>query len=156
MAPAMAEASSGQRGRGVLIVLTVVAAPVALGFETLLRWLLMPEDFDVLRQFLRPTLTPVAWGLVIACAIGGFVGLLLHRRAVARAMARVPPGADASEVASRARVGAFMLGASVPQVPAILATFTFMFGASLLPVLVSIGVVTVFVVVLAVLTRRQR
>ena len=52
-----------------LLWATIVAAPLALGFETLLRALLFPDDFELIRDFLRPTLTWVAWGLA-RCRVG--------------------------------------------------------------------------------------
>jgi hypothetical protein len=134
-----------ERGRAALVVLTVVAAPLALAFETALRHLLLPADFELIRAWLRPTLTPIAWALVAACVILGALGLRLQARMVRKAARRrTEPGAPPDLVA-RARIGGFMLGASIPQIPAIVATFTFMFGASLWPVLVCIVVVTVFV-----------
>ena len=157
------------RGRTTLLVMTIVAAPLALGFETLLRHLMFPPEFDLIRDMLRSTLTAVAWVLVAVCVLLGFVGLRLQRRSVERARAQAgsmrvpsafsdpgrgsPAGGAPPDLVARARTGGFMLGATIPQIPAILATFAFMFGASLLPVLVAIGVVTAFVAVLAARTR---
>jgi hypothetical protein len=136
------------RGRGALIVLTAVAAPAALGFETLLRWLIFPDDFELVRELLRPTLTIVAWALCAVCAVAAVAGVTVQQRLASRAVAKLGPAADADRVA-RARLGGFLLAASIPQVPAVLATFAFMFGASIVPVLVAITIVTVAVVVQA-------
>ena len=143
------------RGKGTLVVMTAVAAPVALGFETLLRHLLFPESFELVREALRPVLTPVAWVLCLVCAGAGAFGLVFQRRMAARAVDKLPPAGRTPELEDRARLGAFMLAASIPQVPAILATFSFMFGAALTPVVVAIGIVTVFVVAQALRTRAQ-
>ena len=143
------------RGKGTLVVMTAVAAPVALAFETLLRHLLFPESFELVREALRPVLTPVAWALCVVCAVAGVFGLAFQRRMAARAVARLPPESRTPELEDRARLGAFMLAASIPQIPAILATFSFMFGAALVPVVVAIVVVTLFVVAQAVRTRAQ-
>lgn len=141
------------RGKGTLVVMTAVAAPVALAFETLLRHLLFPESFELVREALRPVLTPVAWLLCVVCAGAGAFGIVFQQRMAARAVEKLPPEARTPELEDRARLGAFMLAASIPQVPAILATFSFMFGAALPPVLVAIAIVTIAVVAQALRTR---
>ncbi len=139
------------RGKGTLVAMTAVAAPAALGFETLLRHLLLPAAFELVREALRPVLTPVAWALCGVCALAGVAGLVLQKRIASRSVERLPPERRTPDQVERARVGAFMLAASIPQIPAILATFSFMFGASLVPVLVAIALVTA-----AVLTQARR
>lgn len=134
--------------------MTAVAAPVALAFETLLRRLLFPPEFERVREALRPVLTPVAWLLCLICAVAGVAATALQRRLVARGIDRLPSDRRSPEQIDRARIGAFMLAASVPQVPAVLATFGFMFGAALTPVVVAIAIATVAVLVQAVHTRR--
>lgn len=141
-------AEHGTGGRGALIVLTAVAAPAALGFETLLRWLLFPDDFELVRELLRPTLTVVAWALCGVTVLSAFAGIVAQKRLAARAVAKLGPAAPPDRVA-RARLGGFLLAASIPQVPAVLATFAFMFGASLGPVLVAIAIVTAAVLLQA-------
>lgn len=143
------------RGKAALVVITAAAAPVALGFETLLRHLLFPADFELVREALRPALTPVAWLLCLLCAAAGAFGILFQQRMAARSMEKLPADRRAPELEDRARLGAFMLAASIPQVPAILATFTFMFGAALTPVLVAVVIVTATVAVQAVRTRAR-
>lgn len=137
-------------GRGPLIALTALAAPVALGFETLLRWALFPPDFELVRQWAEPVLTPIAWVLCAVCAGAGVLGLRMQRRMTARAVARLGPRASIPAEVERAKVGAFLLASSVAQVPAIAATLLFMFGAALFPVALAVGIATLAVVVLAV------
>ena len=143
----------GTRGRGALIALTAAAAPAALALETLLRWSIFPDDFELVRELLRPTLTIVAWVLCAVCAIAALVGIGVQQRLGARAVAKLG-AARSDDRVSRARLGGFFLAASIPQVPAVLATFAFMLGASIVPVLVAIAIVTVAVVALAVRAHR--
>ncbi len=147
------EREQPQGGGAALILLTVVAAPVALGFETLLRKLLFPPEFEEIRALLHPILTPLVWGLVALTAVVGALGLVLQRRLVARAIGRIPPTHRDSARLHRAKLGAFMLAASVPQVPAILATFGFMWGSSLTPTVLAIAVATLAIGLQAFLAR---
>lgn len=121
-----------------MLSLTVLAAPAALGFETLLRALLFPPDFEIFREFLRPVLTPLAWVLGLIAAAASLAGLAFQRASAEKRIARLPRDAD-DDARYGQVLGVFMLTAAIPQVPAILSTFAFMFGASLLPVLVGVG-----------------
>lgn len=128
-----------------MLWLTIIAAPAALGFETGLRLLLFPADFELIREFLNPTLTPVAWLLGAVAALASFGGLFVQRRLAEKRLSALPP--DASfDLRYRAVFGVFLLTTAIPQIPAIFSTLTFMFGASLIPVLVGIGVSSVGVV----------
>lgn len=62
-----------------------------------------------------------------------------------RRLAALPAGADVND-RYQAVFAVFLLTTSVPQIPALLATFTYMFGASLVPVVVGVGVCSVGVV----------
>jgi hypothetical protein len=148
---AMAE----EKGGTALILMTVVAAPIALVLETILRKLLFPPEFDELRLLFEPTLTPVVWGLVVLTALFGAAGIALQARLAARAVRKVPEHARTPARIRKAELGAFMLAASIPQIPAILATLGFMWGSSLTPVIVAIGVATVAIVVQAVRARSR-
>lgn len=141
----MAEARSSR----ALLGLTILAAPGALAFETLLRTLLFPEEFELIREFLAPTLTPVAYVVAVLIALFAVVGVLLQKRLSTKRLAKLPAEADAG-VRFRAILGVFLLTSSVPQIPTILSTFAYMFGASLVPVLIGIGLCSVGVVVQAV------
>ena len=138
-------ASSSTRPSRAVLWLTVFAAPVALGFETVLRWILFPADFELVRELLHPVLTPVAWFLGGVAAVASFAGLALQRRMTARRLSRLPGEPDL-DARYREVFAVFLLTTAVPQIPAILSTLTFMFGASLLPVLVGIGLSSVGVV----------
>jgi hypothetical protein len=136
---------AAKRPSNAILWLTIPAAPVALGLETALRLWLFPDDFELVRELLRPMLTPVAWVFGALAALAGLGGLALQRRLSAKRLAKFPPGAP---LAARhgAVTGVFLLTSSVPQIPAVLATLTYMFGASLVPVLVGVGLCTAGVV----------
>jgi len=130
-------------GSRALVYSTIVAGPVALGVETLLRKSLFPPDFEELRSLLGPKVTPIAWALCGVAVVTIALGVALHDRIVAQQLRRTPPGIDPEVARARASLGAFLLAATIPQLPAIFATFTFMVGAPLLPVLVCIGISTI-------------
>lgn len=136
---------AAKRPSRAVLFLTILAAPVALAFETGLRKLLFPADFELIREFLEPMLTPVAWVLGLVAAGASLLGLALQR---SMAKKRIEKSRDRDDYDARYRhvFGVFLLTASVPQIPAILSTFMFMFGASLVPVLVGIGICSVGVV----------
>lgn len=142
-------------GTLALVAATVLAAPLALAFESLLRWLVFPPDFEAVRAFLEPVLTPVAWLLVVISALAGVVGALAQRALVARKIARLGPGAAPVQIEA-ARNQVFLITASIPQLPTIASTFAFMFGASLVPTLVGVGVCTVSVLAQGALLVRVR
>lgn len=125
-----------------LLFLTVLAAPTALVFETALRKLLFPSEFEELRALLEPALTPVGWVLGLVAGLAGLAGLTMQKRL---AGARIAKLADREEVEARYRevFGVFLITTAVPQIPALLSTFAFMFGASLWPVLVGVGLASV-------------
>lgn len=128
-----------------LLWLTLLAAPVALAVETGLRLLIFPAEFELVREFLNPTLTPVAWALGGLSAAAGVAGLAVQRKVSERKLAKLPSKCD-TEARYHAVFGVFLLTTAVPQIPALLSTFAYMFGASLLPVLVGVGVSSVGVV----------
>lgn len=132
-------------GSTMLIVLTVLAAPMALGLETALRILLFPPVFEELRQFIHEPLTIVAWVLGMLAIAGVWAGLAVQRRMVEKKLNKLPEGSGFEE-RHGAAVGVFLLTASIPQIPALLCTLAFTFGASLVPVLVSIAICTIGVV----------
>lgn len=140
-----AHRSSAQRSSSLLLWLTVAAAPVALGFETVLRLLIFPPEFEEVREFLQPMLTPVAWGFAGLAGLTGLLGLALQRRLADKKLARLPATADADQ-RYREVFGVFLLTTALPQIPAILSSFAYMFGASIVPVVVGIGVCSVGVV----------
>lgn len=140
--------SAGPRPLDSRLVLGLIAVstPLALGFETAARRVIMPPDFALLRDFLRPTLEPVAWALCVLSVLACLGGVALQHWLVQRLVARLPPGQDGPEARGRKRVEALYLSTSVPQVPALLATFLFTLGAPLLPVAVNLALATAGVV----------
>ena len=137
-----------KRPSTLLLWATIVAAPVALGFETALRLLIFPEDFDLIRELLNPVLTPVAWLLVFVAAAGGALGLFLQRKLAEKRIAAFPEDAPLGPRYS-AVMGVFLLTTAAPQLPSIAVTFCFMFGSSIVPVIVAIAVTTVGVILQA-------
>jgi hypothetical protein len=149
-----APTSASSMSLRAVVVLVAVSAPLALGFETLIRvYLFMPmlgADLAEVRAFFWPELTPavriaaatrIAWGLVGASLLAGLLGLGLLRRAAQRATLATSP-AETARAKVRDRM---LLLSSVPQIPAILATLCFSFGAELSPVLGSMLVSSAFV-----------
>jgi hypothetical protein len=128
-----------------LLMLTIVAAPIALGFETLLRWFLFPPEFEEIRMFLRPTLAPYAWGIAVLTALFVALGFLLQGKLTRARIARHSQKEE-RRVRYRIATAVFLLTSNVPQIPAIIATFTFMFGAPIWATLASIAACTVGVV----------
>src|SRR5690606_33661058 len=77
-----------------VVVLIAISAPLALGFETLLRTLvflpMLGADLEELREFYWPALTDdvreaamtkLAWALVGASVLAGLLGVALMRHA---------------------------------------------------------------------------
>lgn len=135
---------AAKRPSRTLLYLTVLAAPAALAFETALRKLLFPADFEEVRSLLEPLLTPVGWLIGGVAAVASLVGLVLQRRMAEKRVARLPE--RTADACYREVFGVFLLTTAVPQIPAILSTFMFMFGASIVPVLVAVGIASLGVV----------
>lgn len=133
-----------------LVIATAVAAPAALAVETTARLLLLPPEFSELRLMLRPKLTVMAWALVGVSALSIAAGLLVHQRLFNRMLARTPEAERNTRHIAEAHGAAFLLSASVPQLPTLLSTLTFTFGASLLPVSLSLAVSSIGVGVLGI------
>ncbi len=136
---------AAKRPSRALLFLTILAAPVALGFETVLRKLLFPPEFQMVRELFEPALTPVAWVLGVVAAGAALLGVVMQRKMAQKRIAKSPDRED-HDARYRHVFGVFLLTSSVPQIPAIFSTFAFMFGASLTPVLVGIGISSIGVV----------
>jgi hypothetical protein len=131
-----------------LLAVVAVSTPLALAVETGLRVLLFPPEFEEVRMWLRPVITPWMW-TASALAIGfTLLGLRLQKWFVARRMARLAEDKRTREAEAKAHFDALMLSSSCPQIPALLATFGFMVGADLLPVVVAIAIATTGVLTL--------
>jgi hypothetical protein len=130
-----------------MLAVVAVSTPLALAVETLLRTLLFPPDFEEVRTWLRPTLTPWIWLTPILAAIATLGGLRLQRWYAARQLAALPPAKQTDEARAAADFDALMLSTSVPQVPALMATLGFMLGSAIAPVLAAIAIGTAGVLV---------
>ncbi|MCA9604098.1 MAG: hypothetical protein KC619_00765 [Myxococcales bacterium] len=135
-----------KRPSTTLLWLTIVAAPGALGLETGLRLLFFPDNFQLIRDFLNPMLTPVAWAFAAVAGLGAALGLFIQRRLIEKRIAKLPDEHNTHERRFQIAFGVFLLTTAVPQIPSIFATFCFTFGASLIPVLAAITLTSVGVV----------
>ena len=120
-----------------ILVLVAVSIPLALAIETLARRLFFPPEFEELRTWLRPVLTPWVWACAPLALLAGIFALTLQPRIHARALARVRPGVP--DPLARADTEALMVCSSIAQLPALAAMFGFMFGAALAPTLAAIA-----------------
>lgn len=156
----MSAVGSGRQGAGpprislpLAVFIIAISAPLALAFETLfrvhvLRRVLGP-DLDLMRELFSPTLTDVAWGLAALTVVAGAFGTAIIPRSLrlaetrARAQSKGQPLDDGAR-RQRAMERLFLL-TSIPQVPAIFATFCFTFGSRIAPVIAAMIVSTIFV-----------
>lgn len=138
-------------------VLAIVACstPLALAVETGLRQLIFPPEFDDVRMWLRPTITPWVWLAVPACVVAIPLGARLQRWLVARDLAKLPPERRTEQERIESEFDALLLSTSAPQLPAVLATIAFMFGSGLAPVAVAMAVATIGVLVLGFAVARR-
>jgi hypothetical protein len=144
------------RGRALRVVAIVaVSTPLAVVVETVLRRYIMPPEFDEVRAWLRPTITPWMWAAPLFAAIGVPLGLRLHHWLVKRGLARIPAHRRNAATEANAVTDAMLLSTSVPQVPAVVATLGLLMGSALPPVLVATGVATVGVLVIGVIATRR-
>ena len=139
----------------VAVAAIALATPAALGIETLLRVLLLPAELEALRMELRPSLTPVAWGLLVLTAATLPLGLATQRAVERRLLAKVASFGGGEKKRAEARFEAFFVAASVPQIPAVLATFTLTTGAEPLPVLIAVALSVAGVLGIAARTGRE-
>jgi len=145
--------SSDERPSSLLLWATLAAAPVALAFETALRRLLFPPEFDLVRDLFRSHLTPISWGLVVAAAAGGWIGLRVQAALSARRLERLPEGVPL-RVRHATTTSVFLLTTLAPQLPSIVVTLCFTLGSALLPVVVAIAVTSAGVAAQAVQVTR--
>lgn len=145
--------SSRARLHGLLF-LVALSTPLAWAFESVLRALVLPPDFERVRAWLAPTLTPWAWVAAGATLAATVLGWWLHR-VLARREPRSPrPGLTREQAHARAELEALMLASSAPQVPAVAATMLFMLGADVVPVAASMVGATLGVASLALFIGR--
>ena len=141
-----------------IVLLVAVSAPLALGFETAIRLgVIMPmmgAEFAEVRAYFWPEFTPavrialttrIAWILAGVSVVAGLLGVALLRRPSWRSLAWAREQPDPA-AAARAKVrDQMLLLTSIPQIPAILATLCFSFGAAWVPVVTCMVVSTAFV-----------
>jgi predicted lysophospholipase L1 biosynthesis ABC-type transport system permease subunit len=138
-----------------------ISAPVALAFETLVRTQILARaigpDLEDVRRFLSPSLTRFSWALTFVTLFAGIVGVAAVPVAARRIEAAAKSAGRELDRATREKqiVGRLYLLTSIPQAPAILATFCFTFGSRLLPVLIAMALSTAAVVAQGVVAARM-
>ena len=139
-----------------LLAVIGLSTPFALVVETGVRRLIMPPEFDEVRAWLSPEVTPYAWAMAPLAVLATAVGFFLQQWLVRRAL-RKPPraGMTRDQARQRAEFDALMLSTSAPQLPALLGTVMFMLGSKLDPVLVTMAVATVGVISLGLTMGRS-
>jgi FtsH-binding integral membrane protein len=144
----------------VAVLVLAVSAPIALAFETLFRTQVLAPilgpSWGQAREIFSPTLTRVSWALAYVTVFAGLLGVALipvSARRIDRAAREAGREIDHEARTKRVLEHLYLL-TSVPQVPAILATFCFTFGARLLPVVIAMAISTVAVVAQGVLAAR--
>ncbi len=143
------------RARLVGVLLLVAAStPLALAAETGLRRLMFPPEFDEVRLWLRPQITPWLWLAPITCALAIPLGLFVQRYLVARSL-RTATGTLTTAMRASIEVDALLLATSVPQVPAILATMGFTLGAAIDPIAAAIAIATLGIMVIGFVGLRR-
>ena len=114
----------------------------------------VPPDFDAVRAWLSPTLTPWAWAMVPAALVTTGIGWWLYRVLARRELLARRPGLTPEQARAKAELEALMLASSAPQVPAVAATMLYMLGADAVPVAAAMITATLGVVSLGVALER--
>lgn len=122
----------------MLLPLIALSSPLSLAVETGLRTLLFTSDMRELRLMVRDTLTPVAWGFVPVTAAASLLGVVVHRAVLKRALAKAALKVGDPDAEEHARLTALYIATSVPQFPALAATFLFTAGARFVPVMTTL------------------
>lgn len=154
--PAQEDVSRDARSTSPGIAATLVialATPAALGLETLGRVLFLPADLEALRVELRPVLTPLAWGLFALTCAAVPLGVAARRAMRRRLLAKVAAISGGPKKRAEAQFEAIFVGTSVPQIPAIFATFALTAGSEALPVALAVIVSALAVIGIASLDR---
>lgn len=141
-------AAQQARSRTLLIAATAIAAPLAFTLETFIRTTFFPNAFSEIREVLGAYFTDAAWLLVGLTLIAAVGGVFAQSRLLLRAREKAQHGIDP-------QLGAFFLAATIPQLPAILATVASMFGAATMPVLLTLAISTLGVLLQATRMRTE-
>jgi hypothetical protein len=145
-------AANGSRNFGTIAVIAL-ATPAALGIETLVRALLLPPDLARLRQEMEPWLTPFGWGTLALTLLATPLGFATRRAMERRLLAKAEALGGSEKRRGEARFEALFIGTSVPQIPAIFATFALTAGSRALPVLLAVFTSSAAVLAIALLGR---
>lgn len=138
-----------------IVAIVAVSTPAAMLLESVLRGWMFPPDFDEVRAWLEPSITPWTWLAPLGSAIAIPLGHALQRWLARRNLDRLPPHRRTPDREAAVEMDAMLLATSAPQVPAILATFAWMMGAAAAPVVCAMAVATVGVIVLGLLAARR-
>jgi len=129
-----------------LLGLVALSTPLAWVMESGMRRLVFPPDFDAVRAWLSPTLTPWAWAMVPFTLVTTGIGWWLFRVLGRRSRLAHRPGLTDEQRRAKAELEALMLASSAPQVPAVAATLLYMLGADVVPVVMTMGAAALGVV----------
>lgn len=124
--------------RRVLLPLIALSSPLSLAIETAIRTVMFTEDMRALRLVVRDTLTPAAWGFVPLTIAASVIGVFVHRAVLRRTLARAATRPGDPDAEESARLTALYVATSVPQLPALAATFLFTAGARVEPVMLTL------------------
>jgi len=144
-----------RRQTWLMLALVALSTPMALVAETYLRRLMFPPEFEEVRTYLQPSLEVPVWSLLSLVALTTWFGIRAQERRVERKMAARPPAEQTQHYRDKDTFDSLVLFTSLPQIPAILATFGFMFGASLVPVLVNMAASTAGVLAVGMTSLRR-
>lgn len=138
-----------RRANFALLALIALSTPLALVLEAGMRRYLMTAQMLEFREWLGPQITPWAWGLVglAGMSVMGALGLQPWAYASVQRRLEREQKVPVEQRPERARFETLMIVASIPQVPALLATAAQMFGAEQLPTLLCVGIGTAGVLV---------
>lgn len=137
-----------------LLGLIALSTPLAWVMESGMRRLVLPPDFDAVRAWLSPTLTPWAWAMVPAALVTTGIGWWLYRVLARRELLARRPGLSEEQARAKAEFEALMLASSAPQIPAVAATMLYMLGADAVPVAAAMAAATLGVVSLGLAIER--
>lgn len=144
-----------RRQTWLILALVALSTPLALVAETYLRRLMFPPEFEEVRAFLEPSLELPVWSLLSLVVLTTWFGIRGQHRRVKRRMAARPPEEQTQYFRDKDTFDSLVLFTSLPQVPAILATFCYMVGASLVPVLANMLASTIGVLAVGLLSLRR-
>ncbi len=139
-----------RRQTWIILILVALSTPLALVVETGLRKIMFPPEFEEVRAFLRPSLELPVWSLLGLVVLTTMVGMRWQHSRVERRMAKRPAEEQTQHFRDKEVFDSLVLFTSVPQIPAIMATFGFMFGAPLVPVVVNMAAATLGVLLLGI------